>query len=110
GEAYGRRGCGGAFHADGGGGLGHVFELHLVRDFVFQDVQADLFAELGLGVEEEVVGTAENVHVAYDAALGGEDERVAGVAGGHLFDFVSGEVMEEAGAIAATGYDAGARG
>ena len=55
----GRRRRGGAFDADGGGGVGDVLELHLVGDFVLEDVQADLLAELGLGVEQEVVGEAE---------------------------------------------------
>ena len=45
-----------AFHADGRGLGGDVFQLHLVGDDVAADELLDFFAQLGLGIDQEVVG------------------------------------------------------
>ena len=60
---------GGTFQADGGGLRGDVLEFHLVGDDVALDVQLDLFAELGLGIDQEMIVEAEEIQVGLDAAL-----------------------------------------
>src|ERR1017187_10743945 len=47
------------FHADGSGAFGDVFELHLVGDDIAADKLVDLFAQLRLGVDQEMIGQAQ---------------------------------------------------
>ena len=58
-----------AFHANGRRLAGDIFQLHLVGDNVAANELLDLFAEVGLGIDQEVVREREQVKVRLDAAL-----------------------------------------
>ena len=46
-----------------------IFQRHIVGDDVFVQVLVERFARFGLGIEEEMVRAAENIHVGQNAAL-----------------------------------------
>ena len=103
-------GGGGAFETDFGGTGGDILQLNLVGDDVAAEMRGDLFAQLGLGFDEEMVREAEQKEVGLYSALRGEEEGVAAVAGDQLLYFIAGEVVEKARAVAAAGHDAAAGG
>ena len=97
------------FEADRGKRIGDVFEFHLIGDDVAADVPGDLLAQFRFGIDQEVVVETEEGEVCLDSALGAEEEGVGAASGRHFLNFVGREVVEEAGAVAAAGEDAGAR-
>lgn len=103
-------GGGGAFNGEGGLGVGNVFEGDVVGNDVFVEVGEDGLALGGFDVEEKVLGLGEDGDVGQDAALGGEEEGVAALAGFELLDVVGGHGVEEAFAVLAMGLDAAAAG
>ena len=100
-----RRGAG-AFDANAGGGAGDIFEFDLIGDDVALDVLEDLLAELRFGIDEEMIGETEEVEIGLDASLRAQQKGIASGAGRHFLDFVAGEIVQEACAVAATREDA----
>jgi hypothetical protein len=103
-----KRGRRRTFHADGSDTLGDVFQLHLVGDDVAADELVDLLAQLRLGIDQEMIGQAQQLQIGLDAALRVQEEGVAGVAGNHFLDFVAGDGVQQPRAIAPAGHNAAA--
>ena len=105
--------------ADDGGGLGAldaeeavvgggVDNLDVVGDEVFFEAGGDFGGEAGFEVEEEFLGEAVDVEVAFHLALQGGEGGVAALAGAEFFDVVGDLAVEVAGAVGTDEAKAGA--
>ena len=112
GRANGRERGGGmrAFHRYRGHPLGDVLERDIVGDDVFVQVMEDALARFRLGIQQEPVFEAEQVHVGLDVPLRVQEEGVASGAGGKLLHMVGGHGVQQAGAVVPSRVDAPARG
>ena len=81
------------------GERGDPVGLILQRDVVGDDVAIQMFVNfgprLGLGVQQEVILEAQQIHVRQDAALGGQEEGVAALARLKRFHLVGGHRMQQ---------------
>ncbi len=100
----------GAFHGDRSGGGGDVFQFHLVGDDVALDVLLDFLAQLGFGIDQEVIGQAEELDIGLDAPLRAKQESVVAHPRGHLLHFIARNVVQQPRTVAAACDNAAARG